>query len=92
MDKPFIFTHIKHLVNYDIFDTKWIPESAKFAVLGGKTNGTGVLNIFELNDGKLDLVTEICRKSILKCGSFNDDSSFKNHLAVADFDGTLQIM
>lgn len=92
MDKPFIFTHIEHLVNYNIFDIKWIPESAKFAVLGGKSNGAGIINIFELNDGKLELLTEICRKRILKCGSFNYDSPFKNHLTVADFDGTLQIL
>lgn len=92
MDKPFIFNHIKHLVNYNVFDTKWIPVSAKFVALGGKANGTGVLNVFELNEDKLDLVLEICKKSILKCGSFGASPSLKSHLAIGDFDGTLQIM
>lgn len=92
MDKPYIVAHIEKSLEHTIFDTKWIPSSAKFVVLGSKPNGCGVLKIFEMNSGQLDLVCEFEQKSSFKCGSFGASSLRKTHMAVASLDGKLQML
>ena len=34
MDKPQIILHAHKALNYTLFDTKWIPSSAKFVPFG----------------------------------------------------------
>lgn len=91
LKKPQIIAHIEKSMNFSIFDTKWIPLSAKFVVMGSKPNGNGIVQIFELNSGELDLVKEFEGKSSFKCGSFHASSLRKPQLAVGDFDGSLNI-
>lgn len=90
--KPQIIAHIEKSLDFSIFDTKWIPCSAKFVVLGSKSNGNGVLKVFELNSGQLDLVGEREQKLSFKCGSFGASSLRRSDMAVGDFDGKLQIL
>lgn len=92
MNKPQMIEHIAHSVNYTIFDVKWVPCSAKFIVIGSKPKGTGVLQIFELNESKLEMVKEIEKKASFKCGSFGASSLRNRHLAVGDFNGRLQVL
>ncbi|KAL5277501.1 WDR92 family protein [Megaselia abdita] len=92
MDKPRMIEHIGHAVDYTVFDVKWIPCSAKFAVLGSKPKGTGVLEIYELNETKVDLVKSIEKKSSFKCGTFGASSLRNRFMAIGDFDGRLQIL
>lgn len=80
--KPQIIAHIEKSLNFSIFDTKWIPLSAKFVVMGSKPNGNGIVKIFELNSGELDLVKEFEGKSSYKCGSFNASTLRKPQLAI----------
>lgn len=61
MDKPQIIAHIEKSLNYTLFDTKWIPCSAKFVVLGSHARGTGALQIYELAHGQLNCVKEVSR-------------------------------
>lgn len=91
MDKPRFILHIEKSLNFTIYDVKWIPNSAKIAVLGCKTNGKGVLKIFELNQGDLEQVEEHESPSPYKCGTFGA-SCFRPNLAVGDFDGVLKIL
>lgn len=92
MDKPRIICHIEKSLNYTIFDVKWIPCSAKFLVLGSKPNGTGIIQLYELNASELDLVKEIEKGSAFKCASFGASTLRQRHLAVGDFLGRLQIL
>lgn len=92
MDKPFVIGHIEKPLDFTIFDTKWLPRSAKCIVLGNMPNGNGILKIFELNGGQLDLVREHEQKSAFKCGSFGASPLRKAHMAVISFDGRLQIL
>lgn len=92
MDKPYFLCHIEKSVDFTIFDTKWLPCSAKCVALGRKSNGNGVLNLFELNNGELDKVRELEQKSALKSCSFGASSIRKNHIAVVTFDGQLQVL
>lgn len=92
MDKPYILCHIEKAVDFTIFDTKWLPCSAKLIVLGNKPNGNGVLKLFELNGAKLDLVREHEQKSALKNASFGVSSLRKAHVAVASLDGHMKML
>jgi WD repeat-containing protein 92 len=88
MDKVQTLQHIQHSLNYSVFDVKWIPFAPKFLTIGSKTNGKGVLEIYELDSPKVNLVKEIS----LKCSSFGLSSPNERHLAVGDFAGKLQIL
>jgi len=59
MEKPQIIAHIQKPVNYTLFDSKWIPSSAKFVVLGNYARGTGALQIYEVSHGDATLVKDV---------------------------------
>lgn len=92
MDKPQVISHIEKPVNYSVFDVKWIPCSAKFVVLGSKPNGTGVIEIYELNEEKVELVKEIEKKSSFRCGTFGATSIRDSHIATGDFTGRMSVL
>lgn len=91
MEQPQVLVHIEHAVTFPILDTKWIPQTAKFIALGVRSNRTGALKIFELNEGSLNLVREINQKSGFRCGSFGG-STQRTHLAAGNFEGRMQIL
>ncbi|XP_063708208.1 dynein axonemal assembly factor 10 [Culicoides brevitarsis] len=92
MDKPQVITLIEKSLNYSVFDVKWIPCSAKFVVLGSRPKGTGVIEVYELNDDQADLVKEIEQKASLRCGTFGATSIRDSHLATGDFGGKLSVL
>ena len=59
MDKPQIIAHVQKNLNYTLFDTKWIPSSAKFVVLGNQPRGTGIVQTYEVSHGDVKLVKEV---------------------------------
>ena len=59
MDKPQIIAHVQKSLNYTLFDTKWIPCSAKFVVLGNHARGTGAMQVYEISHGDVKLVQEV---------------------------------
>ena len=63
MDKPQIIVHAEKSVNYTLFDTKWIPRSAKFVVLGNHARGTGALEVYEVTGGDAKLLTKVILNS-----------------------------
>lgn len=85
LDKPQIICHIEKPVDYTLFDTKWIPSSTKFVVMGSKPQGTGIIQIYEITNGELKLVKDIERPNPLKCGTFRASSLRDRHLATGDF-------
>lgn len=87
-----MFSYIKHVENFSIFDTKWIPHTAKFVAIGGRANGTGLIKVYEMNSSKIDVVREINRKDTFKCAAFGLSRTNDAYLAIGDFGGTLQIM
>lgn len=92
MDKPYVLCHIEKALDFTIFDTKWLPCSAKCVVLGNKSNGNGILQMFEMNSGQLDLIATHENQSGLKSGSFGASSLRKSHIAVTSYDGKLQLL
>lgn len=59
MDKPQIILHIQKSVNYTLFDTKWIPSSAKFVALGNYARGSGALQIYEVSHGEVNCILDV---------------------------------
>lgn len=57
--KPQIITHIQKSLNYTVFDSKWIPCSARFICLGNFPRGTGVMQIYEVQRGEVQLIKEV---------------------------------
>lgn len=92
MDKVQTLVHIEHSLNYSIYDVKWIPFTAKFVSIGSTSSGKGIIQIYELDSPKLNLVNEITLENSLKCCSFGISSAGERHLAVGDFNGKLKIL
>lgn len=91
MDKPQIIAHIQKPLNFTLFESKWIPCSAKFVILGNHAKGTGALQIYEVSHGDVKIVKECDKSKGLKCGTFGASSLQQRHLATGDFDGKVQI-
>uniref|UniRef100_A0A673C1D7 Dynein axonemal assembly factor 10 n=2 Tax=Sphaeramia orbicularis TaxID=375764 RepID=A0A673C1D7_9TELE len=89
--KPQIITHIQKSLNYTVFDSKWIPCSAKFVCLGNFARGTGVMQIYEVQHGEAQLVKEVEKPKPIKCGTYGATSLQQRHIATGDFDGNLNI-
>eukprot|EP00055_Hartaetosiga_balthica_P005719 m.17213 g.17213 ORF g.17213 m.17213 type:complete len:353 (-) comp4743_c0_seq1:244-1302(-) len=89
MDKPQILEHIHHSVNYTLFDSLWVPSSARCVILGQHARGTGALEIFNMSKQKLDRVSSVSKKSGFKCGTFNHSTVEERQLATGSFDGSL---
>ena len=80
-------------VNITTYDTKWIPTSARFVVLGSYARATGCLQIYSLdteNEG-VKLNKELEKKAAFKCGTFGASSLRERHLATGNFEGYLQL-
>lgn len=86
----YIVIHTEKQLDHTIFDTKWIPNTAKCIALGSKPNGNGILEIFELDSGQLNSIRAYEQKSAFKSGSFGASPMSEKHLVVISFDGKLQ--
>lgn len=91
LQKPQIICHVEKSLNYCVNDVKWIPASAKFVTLGGKPNGTGIIEIFALDGEGIQKADEFCKKEQFKCGTFDASSLRARHLATGDYTGRLQV-
>lgn len=76
MDKPQIILYAHKSLNYTLFDSKWIPYSAKFVVLGNHARGTGALQIYELTSGDVKLVKEVQRRFKFYVFFYNPENNY----------------
>ncbi|XP_063222208.1 dynein axonemal assembly factor 10 [Bacillus rossius redtenbacheri] len=91
MEKPQIICHADKSTNFSIFDTRWIPCSPKFVVLGSMPNGTGIIQLYEISEGGITVIKEVQKSKSFKCGSFGASSLRDRQLATGDFEGNLNI-
>lgn len=90
-DAPQIIEHIHKSVNFTAYDTKWVPCSARFTALGIHANAKGALNIYQLNNGNLELLCEHKTSNGIKCGTFGASSLENRSIACGDYGGILSI-
>lgn len=90
-DAPQIIEHIKKSLTCTPFAVRWIPCSARFVLLGQYPRATGCMQIFELSQGELKMVSESETKHGFKCGTFGASTLEERHLATGDYGGFLRI-
>ena len=88
---PQIIEHISQSLNYTPFDVKWIPCSAKLVVTGQTPRAKGIIQLFQMNKGKLEVVSEFNKEYGFKTSTFGASSFASRDLAVGDFEGNLLI-
>ncbi|KAG8124444.1 putative WD repeat-containing protein [Naja naja] len=91
LEKPQIIAHTQHSLNYTVFDCKWVPCSARLLCMGNFARGTGVIQLYELQGGRLILLREIEKSRPIKCATFGAASLQQRYLATGDFGGNLNI-
>ena len=64
-DAPQILEHVNSTLAFTPFDVKWIPQSARFCLFGQSPSAKGVFNIYQLDQGKLNLISEDWRNMCL---------------------------
>jgi len=90
-NKPQIVEHVNKSLSLTVYDTKWIPCSARFVLMGSPARQTGLIQVYSLTGGDIELQTEVERKSPFKCGSFGASTLAERHLATGDFSGTMTL-
>lgn len=88
---PQIIEHVSKSVLFTPFETRWIPCSARFAVMGVTPRGQGVIKVMEMDEGQLKVATEVEKKDGIKCGTFGASAYEERHLATGDYGGYLRI-
>eukprot|EP01117_Protostelium_nocturnum_P012616 TRINITY_DN4643_c0_g1_i1.p1 TRINITY_DN4643_c0_g1~~TRINITY_DN4643_c0_g1_i1.p1 ORF type:complete len:369 (+),score=104.39 TRINITY_DN4643_c0_g1_i1:35-1108(+) len=76
-------------LTFTVYDTKWIPSSSRFVVLGSHARGIGVIQIYEMQKNELVLRSENDKQSPFKCGTFGATSLEERHLATGDMNGRI---
>lgn len=89
---PQIQTQINKSLNYNPFDIRWLPFSTKLVIAGQTPSSKGIIQIYNLIKGKLDLESEFIKENPFKCCSFGASSFASRDLALGDFEGNLQIL
>ncbi|CAE7544155.1 wdr92, partial [Symbiodinium necroappetens] len=88
---PQVIEHLKEQLNFTPFDTRWVPQSARYVVLGQYPRATGCIRVCQLNKGKSEKLAETEQPKGFKCGTFGASSIEDRHLATGDYAGGLAI-
>ncbi len=90
-DAPQIIEHISKSLTFTPFDVKWIPLSARFVLFGQSPRAKGVFQVYQLNEGKLDLLMDFEKEEGIKCGTFKASPLSVRDVATVDYKGKLSI-
>jgi len=90
-NKVQIVEHINKSLSQTVYDTKWIPCSARFVSLGSPARQTGLIQIYGLTTGDIELQAELEKPKAFKCGTFGHSTISERHLATGDFAGGIAI-
>ena len=91
-DAPQIIEMVNHSCAFTPFETRWIPSSARFVVLGQLPKATGTIQIFELTaGGEIECKAKGEKAGGLKCGTFGASSLDQRSVATGDYKGNLNV-
>ena len=90
-NKVQIVEHINKSLSQTVYDTKWIPCSARFVSLGSPARQTGLIQIYGLTTGDIELQAELEKPKAFKCGTFGHSTISERTLATGDFSGGVAI-
>ena len=78
-NKPQIVEHIHKSLTQTVYETKWIPTSARFVLLGSPPRQSGMIQLYNLVKGDAELVAELERPKSFKCGTFGHSALAERH-------------
>ena len=90
-NKPQIVEHIHKSLTQTVYEAKWIPTSATAAAARPPPRQTGLIQIYRLGQGDIELEAELERPKAFKRGTFGHTSLAERQLATGDFDGSLAV-
>ena len=90
-DAPQILEHCSSGLAFTPFDVKWIPTSARFVLFGQSPGAKGIFNIYQLENGTLNLLSEWKKEYGIKAGTFKHSPISIRDVATVDFKGKLTI-
>ena len=90
-DAPQMIEHKNVSLTYTPYETRWVPCSARFVCCGITPKAKGKLEVYELKQGKLEVVAEKIHGSGFKCGTFGASSLSERSIATGDYKGGLNI-
>ena len=73
-------------------DTKWIPSSARLVCCGITTSNKGILQLYQLQEGKLSTLHTNTFPNGIKCSTFGASRIIDRHLAMGDYKGQFTIV
>ena len=73
-NKPQMVEHVNKQLPLTVYETKWVPCSARFCVLGSPPRQSGMIQLYNLVKGDAELVAELERPKAFKCGTFGHSS------------------
>lgn len=77
-------------VHFTPHDCRWVPNSARFVVVGETAKSNGVLSVFQLNESGIETTSKIERVSGLKCCTFGSHTMPERFLVAATLRGELE--
>lgn len=90
-DAPQIIEHTAKSLTFTPFDTKWIPCSARFVLFGQSPKAKGVFQVYQLNQGQLELLADWEKPDGIKNGTFKASPVAVRDVATVDYKGQLTI-
>eukprot|EP00606_Chrysophyceae_sp_TOSAG23-5_P000743 GSChrysophyteH2.ASY1.ANO1.1410.1 assembled CDS len=90
-DAPQIIEHVHKSLTFTPYDTKWIPSSNRFVAMGIQPNAKGALQVYEMNQGAVELKVDGLTSHGIKCGTFGASALEERHIATGDHQGKLAI-
>jgi len=90
-DAPQIIEHLGKSIAFTPFETRWIPASARFVLLGQTPKAKGIMQVYQLDENELSLVKEKEDGPGFKCATFGASTITQRHMATGDYDGYLKI-
>jgi WD40 repeat protein len=88
---PQIIEHVRWNLDFTPFETRWVPQSARFVVLGQMPRATGAFRVCSLNKGEVECLVSAEKAVGFKCATFGASRIEDRHLATGDYKGGLAI-
>lgn len=88
---PQIIEHIQETLDFTPFEVKWVPQSAKFVLLGQHPKATGAFRVCELSKGKCEKLHQVEKPKGFKCATFGAASIEERHICTGDYGGKLAV-
>lgn len=96
-DRAHIVELICESLPFTIHDTRWVPTSCRFVLVGSRPRATGALQVYRMNTqasnsaDRLVKVVDVETERSIKCATFAACDPIQRHVAIGDYGGYLEV-